>query len=286
MRRDNPQGIAMNAERIKKTPLSLLLCAMIASGCATNPEPLAPDVRQRLGKVYLNSNGATGETYFRADLPKGGMTGAIAGAGKGAANNLESCLNNSISSGGLAPLVMLICTPLMVPIGIVRGSSAGSKAGVPEQTVENLEQQTHSLLQQADLSPALVATIDDMGQQIEKLAPYEMAHGILPAPEGKQTIYSVAAAWDYQTVMDIQVVKAGVDSVKGKVPMMYLSMTARVRLVEAATGKLIKEQDYEYDSTPQPVKYWINDETRQLVLAVAQANKALSKNIIDDVFIK
>lgn len=265
----------------------MLLCALIAGGCASDPEPLKPELRQKLGKVYLNSNGATGETYFHArHLPKGGMSGALAGAGKAAANNLESCMNNSISSGGLAPLVMLICTPLMVPMGIVQGSSAGSKAGVSAETVGELEQQAHTLLQQADLSPALVATIDEMGQQMESLAPYELAHGILPSPEKSQTVYSVANAWGYQTVMDIQVLKTGVESEKGKVPMMHLSMKARMRLVEAASGKLIQEQDYEYNSKPQPAKYWINDQTRELVKAVAETNKALASHIIDDVFIK
>src|SRR6478735_7484235 len=103
----------------------LLLCALLSNGCASKPESLAPDTRQHLGKVYLNSAGSTGETFFHADFANGGTSGAIKGAGKGALSGLDSCLNGALSTGGLAPIVLLVCTPIMVPTAMVKGSTAG-----------------------------------------------------------------------------------------------------------------------------------------------------------------
>jgi hypothetical protein len=273
-RQDNQQSIR------------LLLCTLLVCGCASTPEPLSPDLRQKLGKVYVNSAGSTGETFFHADFANGGTSGALKGAGKGALTGLDSCVNNAISSGVLGPVVLLVCAPIVLPGSIARGSAAGSNPAVPATVLAEEEQQTNKILQDADLSPALVATIDEQSQQNSYLAQYEISHGTLPAPEKNESIKDIAAKWGYQTVMEVQVTKAGLETDDGKVPMMHFSMTAQVKLVEAKTGSVLQKQDYSYNSQVQPYAIWFKNDYRNITDQIVEANKTLANNIIDGVFIK
>lgn len=276
----------MFIRRKSTQPLCLWLCGLLTAGCASNPEPLPPDLRQKLGKVYVNSAGPTGETFFHADFVNGGTGGAIKGAGKGALTGLDSCLNNALSSGVLAPVVLLVCTPIVLPGSIAKGSEAGSNPSVPAAKLAEEEQHTNKLLQDADLSPALVATIDDESQKNAYLAQYEISHGTLPAPEQNESIKDIAAKWGYQTVMEVQVTQAGLETDDGKVPMMHFSMTAHVKLVDTKTGSVLQEQDYSYNSPVQPYAIWFKNDYRNLTSEIVKANHTLANNIIDGTFIK
>lgn len=276
----------MITQQKNKHSLHLLLCAQLICGCASTPASLPPDTRQHLGKVYLNSAGATGETFFHADFTNGGAGGAIKGAGQGALAGLDSCIDGAIGAAALAPVVLLVCTPILVSTGIVKGSSAGSTPVVSAETIANLEQRINEILKNADLSPALVATIDEQSQQNNYLAQYEISHGTLPAPETGESMSDVAAKWDYQTMIEIQVLKAGFESDDGKVPMMHFTMTAHVKLVDTKSGSVLQEQDYDYNSSPQPYKTWLTNDYRNVTLEIVKSNHALANNIIDAVFIK
>lgn len=262
-------------------PVMLLL-----TSCASTPEPLSADKRQQLGKVYLNSAGPTGETFFHADFETGGTGGALRGAGKGAAKGLEDCLGSAIAGAQLAPLVFLICAPTRIPAVMMQGSRQGSVPVVPEETLAALEQQAVELLDNADLSPALVVAIDDLSQKNPALAAYEITHGILPLPEHNQSVNTIAAQWDYQTVMNVQVTRAGFESAKSQTPMLLFSMSAEITLYEAASGKLLDAQQYHYRSEPQPYALWFSNDYRNLVKEIARANKTLAGDIIGNVFMR
>ncbi len=263
-----------------------LLSLLFLTSCAGAPEPLSLEKRQQLGKVYLSSTGSTGETFFQADFDNGGAGGSISGAGKGAVNGLDGCVNSALGAGGLAPLVFLICTPIMVTKGMAAGTQAGGVQAIPDETLADLEQQTKQVLQQADLSPALVATLDDVSQKQAALAPYEISHGILPPPDNGHTVNEVAASWGYQTVMEIQVTQVGLDGDDGKtvVPMMHLAMTANVKLIDAKSGSVLYQQDYHYNSTSQSVAVWVREDYRNLIRELALANRVLASTIIENVF--
>lgn len=240
----------------------------------------------QLGKVYLSNSGAAGETYFDADFARGGKGGAIAGAGKGAFTGLDACFGNALAAGALAPLVMLVCTPILVPVGMVRGSEAGSSPAIAEETLASLEQQANDLLRHADLGAALVATLDELGQQDAALAPYEISHGTLPAPEQGEPLHELAATWGYRTLLDIEVTRAGFDSDDGRVPMMHFAMTAEVRLLEAASGKLLGEQEYRYSGVPRPVASWFASNNRKIGEELVNASRQVAGDIAGNVFLK
>ena len=266
-----------------KHALHLLLCTQLVYGCASTPDALPPDTRQHLGKVYLNSAGATGETFFHADFANGG---AIKGAGEGALAGLDSCFNGALGAAALAPVVFLVCTPILVSTGIIKGSTTGRTPAVSADTIANLDQHINEILKNADLSPALVAAIDEQSQKNNYLAQYEISHGTLPSPDSGESMSDVAAKWDYQTMMEIQVLKAGFESDDGKVPMMHFTMTAHVKLVETKSGAVLQEQDYDYNSSPQPYNIWLNNTERNVMQEIVKANQAMANNIIDAVFIK
>lgn len=275
----------MSRQRKSHKLSCLLLCTLLASGCTSTPTPISQGLRQQLGKVYLYSAGPTGETFFDTDFATGGAGGAFKGAGQGAYQGLDSCLNNAVSAGVLGVLVMAICTPLAVPGSMIKGTMAGSTAAIPQDTLANIEQHANTVLQNADLSPALVATLDELSQHYD-VAQFEISHGTLPAPASGETVHAVAARWDYQTVMEIQVTKAGFESHDSRVPMAHFAMTAEMRLVETGSGKILKKQEYTYHSMPQQYGYWFNDNNRVLLQEITKGNRKVAGDIINNVFLK
>ena len=263
-------------------PAYLLLCALLINGCASEPESVSPDVRERLGKVYLNSAGSTGETFFHADFENDGVMG---GTGKNAVEALDQCLGGALMGGSLAPVILMACSSINVPVAMMKGYTPSAAPELSEETLAGIEEKTNAILRNADLTPALVATIDDESQHNAYLAHYEISHGILPLPENDETIVEVAAKWDYQTVAEIRVTEAGFESDPGRAPLLHFSMTAEVKLVDTKSGSVLNKQEYRYDGTPQPYT-WFGDDLQRLPEEIATANRTLANKILDKIFIK
>ena len=264
-------------------PAYLLLCALLINGCASEPESVSPDVRERLGKVYLNSAGSTGETFFHADFENDGVMG---GTGQNAVDALDQCLGGALMGGSLAPVILLACSSINVPVAMMKAQNPNSKPEISKEELADIEKKTNAILKDADLTPALVATIDDESQHNAYLAHYEISHGILPLPENGETIAEMAAKWDYQTVAEIRVTEAGLESDPGKAPLLHFSMTAEVKLVETKSGSVLNKQEYRYDGTSQPYKFWFSDNSSLLPEEIKKANVTLANKILDKVFIK
>ena len=260
----------------------LLLCTLFISGCASDPKPVSPDVRQRLGKVYLNSAGSTGEMFFHADFKNDGFMGYT---GKNAVDALDQCLGGALMGGTLAPLIFMVCTPINISTAIMKTPSY-KKPEISKETLADIEEKTNAVLKNADLTPVLVATIDDQSQHNAYLAPYEISHGTLPLPENGDTIVTVAAKWDYQTVAEIRVTEAGFESDAGKAPLLHFSMTAEVKLIETKSGSVLNKQKYRYDGTPQPYNLWFDNNSQKLPEEITKANRTLANMILDKIFIK
>jgi hypothetical protein len=149
--------------------------------------------------------------------------------GKNAVEALDQCLGGALMSGSLAPVVLMVCAPINVPAAMMKARNPNSKPEISEETLADIETKTNAFLKNADLSPALVATIDEQSQHNAYLAKYEISHGTLPLPENGETIVEVAAQWDYQTVAEIRIIEAGFESDAGKAPLLHFSMTAEVK---------------------------------------------------------
>ena len=262
---------------------SLLLCALLVTGCASEPKSVPSDLREQLGKVYLSSAGSTGETFFHADFENGGIMGD---SGKNTVEALDQCLGGALMGGALAPVIFAVCAPINISTAIMKTSSLHSKPEISEETLADLEQKTNAILKDADLSPALVATIDERSQHNAYLAHYEISHGTLPLPENNETVSELAAKWDYQTVIEIRITEAGFESDAGKAPLLHFSMTAEVKLIETKSGSVLDKQEYRYDGAPQPYQFWFSDDYHNLLEEITKANQKLASNILDKVFIK
>ncbi len=269
--------------------LSCLLFAISALnliGCSSTSKPLTAEQRQQLGKVYLYGVGGAHDIYFHGDIRKGGASGALKGAGVGALNGLDGCLDSALGAGALAPLVLAICTPLAVPAGMVKGGHKGSVPLVSDENLIALKNQTNQTLQDADLNGALVATVDAQSQHFSALATYDISHGILPTPEKNQSIESIAAQWGYQTVLHIEVTKAGFETNGGRIPLMHFSMTAHTRLIDTRNNKTLHTGEYRYDSTPQPVSYWFREDYRLLANETINGNRQMANDMLKDIFLR
>ena len=261
-------------------------CTVLLMACAHSPQPLAPTIRQQLGKVYLASSGSPTQTFINGDLDSGGVTGALKGAGKGAGAGLEKCLSSAVAAAQLAPVVLVVCSVLVVPTATINGTLSGSQPTQPAEVLAAMQRRVNDTLRSADLSLALVNLVDEVGQTNARLAPYELAHGTLPPPDGEASLYAQAARWGYQTVMEIDVLEAGLEDGDGSVPLLQLRMAVKVTLVDTATGHARSVQEYEHTSAPQPARYWLEDNYDTLSRAIVQANTELTQKIVDDTFIK
>lgn len=276
----------MTPHRIALFCLCFLTTMFSLSGCSTASAPLTAEQRQQLGKVYLYGASHVHETFFHGDIRKGGVGGAMRGIGAGAADGLGNCLDSAIAAGPLGPLVLAICAPLQVPAGMVEGGRAGSKPLISEEALDELKNKANQTLQDADLNGALVAATDEQSQRLAMLAPYEMAHGILPTPTPQQTIEQIATQWGYATVLHIEVTQAGFETDDGRAAMMHFSMKARVRLVDAHKNKTLYSNDYNYNSAPQPVGYWFKNDYKLLADEIVKGNRQVASDLLKDVFMK
>jgi hypothetical protein len=273
----------MLTQRSNQPFTSLLLCVLLISGCASEPKSISPDLREHLGKVYLNSAGSTGETFFHADFENDGIMGYT---GKNAVDALDQCLGGALMGGALAPTILVICAPLNIAGSVMVGYTPNSTPKVSEETLAEMEKKTNDVLKNADLSPALVAAIDEQSQHNAYLAHYEISHGTLPLPENGESISELAAKWDYQTVIEVRVTEAGFESDAGQAALLHFAIAAEVKLIETKSGSVINRQEYRYDGTPQPYKFWFGDDTQKLPDEIKLANRMLANKILDKVFIK
>lgn len=274
----------------RRHTLSLLLffaaSALCLLGCGSTSKPLTTEQRQQLGKVYLYGAGGVHDTYFHGDIRKGGASGALKGVGAGVINGLDGCLDSALGAGPLAPLVLAICTPLAVPAAMVKGGREGSKPLISDEDLTALKTQANQTLQDADLNGALVATVDAQSQGFSALATYDISHGILPAPEKNQPIEPIAAQWGYQTVLHIEVAKAGFETDDGRAPLMHFSMTAHTRLIDTRNNKTLHTGEYRYDSAPQPVNYWFRDDYRLLADEIINGNRQIASDMLKNIFLR
>jgi hypothetical protein len=264
--------------------LLFLLSLFLLIACTNTSAPLTSEQRLQLGRVYLYGNSNAHEAYFHGDIRQGGASGALKGAGTGALDGLDGCLDSALGAGTLAPLVLVVCTPFVVPAAIVKGGRAGSKPLIPDETLDELKTQINQTLQSADLNGALVATVDEQSQKQAALAAYDISHGILPTPEKNQTIEQLATQWGYQTVLHIEVKTAGFESDTGRVPMMHFSMTAHTKLVDARNNKTLYSGEYRYDSATQPVNYWLKNDYGLLADEIIKSNRQIASDILKDIF--
>lgn len=262
----------------------LILCTLWLAACAASNTPLTDEQRQQLGKVYLHGASSAHDTYFDGDIRRGGASGALKGAGAGVINGLDGCLNSALGAGPLAPLVLAICTPLAVPAAVVQGGREGVKPLISDEDLMALKTQANQTLQSADLNGALVATVDEQSQNQPALSGYEISHGVLPPPEKHQSIEQLAAQWGYQTVLHIEVTKAGFETDDGRIPLMHFSMIARTHLVDTRNNKALHTGEYRYDSAPQPVSYWLSNDYQLLADEIIKGNKNIASDILKNIF--
>lgn len=260
----------------------LVPCALLVSGCASEPKSVSPDVREQLGKVYLYSAGATGETFFHADFQNDFMSGA----GKNAVEALDQCLGGALMGGAMAPAILAICAPINITGSMINGYTPDNTPKISEETLADLEKRTNDILGTADLTPALVATIDEESQHNNYLAQHEISHGTLPIPLHGESVSELAGKWDYQTVMEVRVTESGFESDAGKAALLHYSITAEVKLIETKSGSVLDKQEYRYDGKPQPYQFWFGDDAGKFPEEIKKANQVLANKILDKVFIK
>lgn len=262
-----------------------LLCALLITGCASEPRSIDSETRDRLGKVYLYSAGSTGETFFHADFKSDDFMG-ISGANKNAAEALDECLGGALMGGALAPTILAVCAPLNIAGTVIVGYAPNDTPKISDETLAELEKRTNDILKAADLTPALVATLDQQSQANAYLAKYEISHGTLPLPKPGESLTELAAKWDFQTIMEVKVITAGFESDQGKAALLHYAMTAEVKLTDTTSGKVINKQEYRYDGTPHSYKFLFGEDNEKLSDEIKLANQTLANQILDKIFIK
>jgi hypothetical protein len=76
--------------------LLFLLSLFLLIACTNTSAPLTSEQRLQLGRVYLYGNSNAHEAYFHGDIRQGGASGALKGAGTGALDGLDGCLDSAL----------------------------------------------------------------------------------------------------------------------------------------------------------------------------------------------
>ncbi len=259
----------------------LVLLGLLALGCAHSPvapPPLAPEVREQLGRIGVAYEGPA--SLWVNAMP---LRGAGEGAGRGAQTVLRGVFQPVMERGdprGLAALILF--GPPIVGVGALVGAVlAPSAAAVAE---------AETVLSEVVVDPdLLVALRDRFLQAVRRRRP--QAGVTLPLSEAGAAEESLApVAWARKGIATVLEARGpAISLMKGSLagsinPSLRLSVRLTTRVIRTADGAILYWSSLVYDGEARTYTGWAADDARPLREAVARAMETLVHQSVALVF--
>ena len=276
--RDIGRALRHNFSISMRFVVAVSLTAVIAA-CAyqgTRPAQLPLHGYQRVGIVPALYNP---ETDFDPFFARGPVSGAVKGAGVGAAFGMyigiEATEDHARSGGPVgAALIGILLMPITVPVGAV----VGLVAHTPEAEAEQIDVLIEKALQQDQFQLQFAKRIADHAVFFPNVE-HEPIVNRGPKSEGVTPKYQTLYEEGFDVVMETAVEEIGFEggSSKGK---LRLFITAKIRIVDAKTNKLLITYDLSHHSPKRPFYAWIRYQGRPLADAIAEGLDDLASRVI------
>jgi len=268
-------------QRLLNRSISVSFASLLA-GCTT-VEYLPPpqEMREQLGNVAIVSRPV--DPSLEVDEPPGTGTGALLGAGMGAAFGLslgvKGCAGSGDRSGIVCTMSFAVGVILAVPAALI-GSVAGAAAAPPSDDVKAATISLVRALEDARPNQALQYNLSE--EALRK----RLCH--LRSVEVNSlttTGYSHLEAAGFGSVLEIQVRSFEVDVAGGFDPVLSPKLIVEARLLRAADGTELYRRAWLYWGTERDYFQMASDNAQKFRKDVKSAYQALAKRILRDLFL-
>ncbi len=259
----------------------LVLLILVGLGCAHSPvapAPLAPEVREHLGRLGVAYQG---HVFLSVDAKP--LRGAGQGAGRGAIQGLALPLAVACSGGnpmGAAGAILL--SPGFAAVGALVGAVLAPSAAAVEEA--------ETVLDQVAADPdVLLAIHDRLLQAVQRRRPDAVVTLPLPEPGGvEESLAPVAwARGGIETVLEVR--GPDIRFMKGRLagsinPSLRLSVNLAARLIRTADGSVLYSFLPMYDGEARTYTGWAADNAQPLREELDRAAESLAQQIVAQVF--
>ena len=267
----------IRAKKIIWVILPVVLSLLIS--CATIPKTTTTgEFKANLGTIGIVS--ATFQPEVRLNKPMGKGAAVWHFAGKGAAMGLWAA---SQGGGSAGPAGLLVALGL-VPVGAAVGSLVGLVKGLPSNEIKEPEKALRSYLETVNFQ-------DSMRERFLAIARQDLQSRFIPlevqgpkAPDEVFTYVSLSES-GIDTVLEISVRKCELidpTSKRAVNPNLYLSLSAAIRLIRVADGKMIYGEQF-VDQWSNALKFseWAANDAELFREALDHAFQYLAGRMVD-----
>lgn len=244
--------------------LAICLSAAFLTSCANKlantpfrtPPPPTEEVRARLGTVRVESAGTGTEAEFAKPLTRGEA------AAKGAFESSMGVAQGMSGSGGLGGVVAVAIMPFAAAIG---GAASASK-GTPEEEIKATESALLGAFSQMDYQRAVRDKVVQFGRKYTR-HPF------------------VTGAGNGDSVLQLNVVGAGLTGSTNKGAPLAMFLRIHVRLLDSKNGALLYERTFVQSSGAYSFNVWGANGGRLLRNHLPVISGIIAQNIIAEVFL-
>lgn len=264
-------------QTMRRGLMSLLAATVfLQSACSVpvRPDNLTERHRSGLGRVAVAAAAFTPHYEFHSSTT-GKADAAVQGA-SGAALHCTELLQGG--GNGIAVLVFLICLPISATAGAVHGASTAATAQQVDAANAKLQEAIAALQLQSQARDKALAYATSMGLGLQN------AGSAGPATPDATRLYEDLRAMA-DSVIEVAVLKIGVDSTGARKQEALLRVEARVRVVDAHSGRLIDSLLVKEVSALRPVEEWLRNNGAAIGGALETAIASIAEQAIDEIFL-
>lgn len=279
----------------------VMACVLVLSdvtGCARTAAQTPPlsvpqvseEQRAQFGTVAVVSIAASPEHGLNSPVigrAAGAATGALGGAASGAFQGLGAVGQGSGSGlAGGAGAIGILLIPAFVVGGLIVGTIAGAANAIPTETAKSIEQKIELALKNSDPQNAIRRDVIEVAQREGVLNESKLIDaGTLATndPSGDQRLRALGAA----TILEVGVMKVGLEGIGGSDPDLDLVVQASVRLMSARTGAVLYENKNLQQIGPRhSYSEWGANDAALLTTQLQSAYRSFASTIVDRVFLE
>jgi hypothetical protein len=256
-------------------------------GCVRGPYILPPtppeEVKAQLGAVGVVSACFPPEITFRE--PMGKVAGAATGAATGALTTIAAGAYGGAMS--MTPLVGLFCVAAgvaLAPAGALVGGVAGAAAGVSPEKRKAARETVDAACMGVKFQEMMRDCVIQVGREQTRRPLIGLEEGG-PTADGEQVSYRHLGAKGVDTVLEISLLKFGLEGEGIVNPPLALTMTERTRLIRAVDGKVLYEHRLTYSGVKREFVDWATDNAQPLREELERCYRHLAERIIEEAFL-
>jgi hypothetical protein len=259
---------------------SILCVAMVMSGCTSMG--VVPETHKVVHRAHEYPIGIVAARFTPDVKMSAALRGKPQGAAEGAFYGLLECGNASAGTGTFAGAAFILC----LPIGILLGGTIGAATSESGKNMTTAELTLVERINVTDTQAALAISVSRYLASVDDKNNHEILTDIAgPDHPDNVKVYQSVQAGNIKTLLELGMLGFEFDGSgkEGAIP--CLRMKARARKINAQSGQLIDEVDFNRRIACHTSAEWLEDNGRRITEATVQGYKDIAVNIVDELLL-